>query len=64
MAGCLQAVYLHVFVAKDLLDCFVLDLLHAEVDQGLLDDVLIVSESVFLIQQLSCSHMIVLLELV
>ena len=43
--------HLHVFVAKDLLDCIVLDLLHAEVDQGLLDDVLIVGESVFFVQQ-------------
>ena len=60
LAGLAEAfallVYLRVIVAKDLLDCLVLDLLHAEVDKGFLDDVLGVGESIFFIQQSSCSH--------
>jgi hypothetical protein len=60
LAGLAEAfarpVYLRVFVAKDLLDRLVLDLLHAEVDQRFLDDVLSISESVLFIYQSSCSH--------
>ena len=49
-AAPVQKAYLHVFVGEDSLMGVVLNfLLHAEIDNGFLDDVLIVSESVLLV---------------